>query len=119
MTLEERAALRRIKERGGTISASELTDQTDRTLVYGYDIPRETVHVYLKDGLIHLFTQGNHVEAETWDDLNRLVPRKRSYQEHCDYEFCALLIERGADISFTSDGSSDERKPWAGEIYAG
>ena len=102
-----------------SVSVSELTDQTDRTLLFGYDFERKTVHVYLKDGLIHWFHLDTHFAAAWWEDAKRLVPVKRVYPALSDYKFCALLQSKGIDVPFTSFAPKEDRFPFAGDVYEG
>lgn len=98
-----------------SVSVFELLNTADRTLLYGYTFERKTVHVYLKGGLIHFFSGGNHHAQVTWHDASALVPNKRVYPALSDYEFSSILKAKGVDISFTTFGR--ELEP--GDVYAG
>lgn len=102
------------------ISGAILVNQSDRTLLYGYDLDRNTIHVYLQKGVLHRLVYRNetmiscrtgvfHVE----DDL---IPSKRLYPERCDFEFCKLLQARGLSLSFTRypTQSPPQRLPFYG-----
>lgn len=99
----------------------ELTDTTPRTLLYGYTCNRATQHVYLgQDQLIHVllyaplhdsdgpgmggldFLVLHHTSGLTGGQTypQGYVPDKRVYPEYSDFEFCKLLEEAGAEISF-------------------
>lgn len=124
MTEEEFDGLAPVRELSTRISATELTDQTDRTLLYGYDSDRHTTHVYLQDGLIHYYkpytysdSAPYHVASPSWD-AEMIVPVKRTYPALCDAEFCALLLSKGISPNFTSWGNkAADRYPFAGVIY--
>lgn len=92
-----------------TLSVSDLTDKTPRTLAYGYSINRNRVHTYLgDDGLIHLFEYDNnasvvvnHIAEETFS-VSDFHPGKRTFPERTDYEFAMLVHSRGGDLCFTN-----------------
>jgi hypothetical protein len=91
-----------------SIAVSDLTDQTPRTLLYGYTTDRATFHVYLDyDGLLHLRTYDSGTDkdavhqAKSAFNPHDLVPSKRVYPEASDAEFCRLLILRGVNVPFT------------------
>lgn len=76
---------------------ADRVDGADRTLLFGYDCDRNTHHVYLRDGHIHLVRytggypgrQANVIEHHSWKKapVTLLVPNKRLYPESCDYDF--------------------------------
>lgn len=83
------------------VSVSELQNKEDRTLIYGYDIERNSKHIYLLDGKINTVIYNNQdkiIESFARDErtIARLcIPNKRCYSESCDYEFVKLLCEKG------------------------
>lgn len=84
------------------VSATDLSDQSDRTLLYGYNCQRETFHVYLADGLIHrlIYSSANPcISYERGPSLEAslLAPDKRAYSERCDADFIALMDRQGLD----------------------
>lgn len=99
-----------------------LENQKDRTLLWGYTVERASFHVYLLDGVLHLYiydrysppvrkTEDDNLEPQEW------VPDKRLYPEACDYEFCALLKKHGAWISFTTYNPNRKPADFYGEIF--
>jgi hypothetical protein len=101
------------------ICAAQLTNKTPRTLVYGSTLERQTFHVYLgDDGIIHvliyrdLHSEGDSPrflvlrhsgpEGQETKSNQSYLPSKRAYPESCDLEFCKLMRETDAKISFTS-----------------
>jgi hypothetical protein len=94
------------------ISAKDLSDCTDRTLLYGYTCARDTWHVYLKNKRIVVVKYNNEYSRGTAIPKNMtyinvksnlgFVPDKRLYPERCDYEFCLLLKSKGIELPFTS-----------------
>lgn len=89
------------------LKGADLANQQDRTLMYGYNVARQTFHVYLRGGVIHQVTYRNDVllEHKTENEITSndfYVPEKRAYPGWCDFEFCSTLILRGAEISFTT-----------------
>lgn len=100
---------------------SELTDQTDRTLLYGYTLERYTWHVYLKDGAIHVYVYRNSFKGdevlryevcgpEVHLNSVNLIPSKRLYPECCDYEFCQILVDKDVHLPFTSWSDREPKK---------
>lgn len=107
------------------IEVSDLIDQSDRTLMYGYTHDRATFHLYLKDFKFNLVIYRNSSRVpdgsivpvvahqsmrEMYVDL--CYPNKRLYPERCDFEFSSLVIRAGGTPTFTSftvASQSDER----------
>lgn len=91
-------------ERSVLLSVDDLTDKSDRTLIYGYDTERLTHHTYIKQGEIVSVTYSPSTavvskEVRSNDDYS---PNKRIYPKQSDYEFCKLLKERGVHVSFAT-----------------
>lgn len=96
-----------------TLFGSQFTrNYEDRTLVYGYDCDRNTVHVYLRDQVVHKVVYSGLTipqEAQTvFNDPQDLVPNKRLYAETCDYDFCLFLAKKHVNMAFTKP--NDARK---------
>lgn len=86
------------------------------TLLYGYDLNRSTVHVYLAPGgeeVVKLtYDSDDSIKSQFRQTLNgdvrelvepiSLVPDKRLYPARCDFAFCKFLLDRGIDLSFTT-----------------
>jgi hypothetical protein len=101
---------------------SMLTNQTPRTLLWGYDLERNSWHVYLDEfGIINRvhysypnklisFWQERHIP-----DNRAYTPTKRLYPEACDYEFSKMLLESNTYMPWTT--FNNERKPglWHGK----
>lgn len=107
MTKDEYDTLPRCEPKEATIAASDLKNQTDRTLLYGYDTDRSTWHVYLKGNMIHKLVYTSFagviedLSAYYWR-VGNLIPNKRLYPEACDSELCSLLLGDGVDLPFTA-----------------
>lgn len=97
------------------------------TLAYGYDSNKNTVHVYVKDGVIHYYAynhekqpvrhiQGFELSAEA------LRIEKRAYFERTNFEFAELMANLGFALHFTEGGEAakelSETGGWAlnGEV---
>jgi hypothetical protein len=109
VTESEFNALTYLAPQDPTVSVDDLTDKSDRTLIFGYTCERNTFHVYLKDGKLHLVLYRNPGAERVLVkmDCQRLnaatcVPDKRVYPEDCDLEFCRLLTRAGVTIPFTT-----------------
>lgn len=104
-----------------SIKANELADQSDRTLIYGYTVGRETFHLYLENGTFNrVIYDGDKVflAGETELDVIELmqcVPDKRVYPERCDFEFCRILKSRDVSIPFTTFNPNVEARAFYGE----
>lgn len=86
------------------ITAESLTNQADRTLIYGYTCERDTFHVYLKEGEIHTIVyNGENVRVIDVCVNRQYLPDKRIYAYACDYEFCRKLKEAGCTLFFTAE----------------
>lgn len=91
------------------ILGHDLKNQKPRTLIYGYNIERETFHVFLDErGYIRIYYYdhnnkilSNYNEIDEYSNFH-YVPNKRVYPESCDFEFCTLLCQHGVDIPFTA-----------------
>jgi len=89
------------------ITINDLTNQTNRTLIYGYTCERHTFHLYLKNKMFYcIYYDTNHIIlhriiGESIDPAN-CIPNKRVYPESCDYEFAQLLKLRGYALPYTT-----------------
>jgi hypothetical protein len=99
------------------ITAYDLKDRTDRTLLYGYTCERDTWHVYIQRNHIFKVIYNYKDEPEQYyvTDNYQYVPDKRLYPECCDYEFCKLLKEREVNLPFTTWQDRTEKKDYWGE----
>lgn len=114
-------------QREPRVSGSDLNDQQDRTLLYGYTTDRNTHHVYLKDGTLHLlvYRYGTHEKIVLRHEagelpMHSLVPNKRLYPEKCDHAFCSFLQDEGIYLPFTTfsdDWPEPGRPRLVGYIY--
>lgn len=86
-----------------TLAASLLGDRA-RTLAYGYNTERHTVHVYLALDEIHVVTYSGSTllshEHGAEMPLRSLRPSKRTYPERTDYLFATLLAAAGQPLTF-------------------
>ena len=112
-------------EKERVICAEDLgSNMRDRTLMYGYTCARDTFHVYLKNGEIHIVIYDDdysnrvkkpknmrEVKAESNYDF---IPDKRLYPECCDYDFCRLLKLKGIHLPFTCWSENNEPKDFYG-----
>jgi hypothetical protein len=82
MDFDDFLKLGAVRYRGPLVAASELSDRTDRTLLFGYTCDRQTFHVYLKDGEINRIVydrDDNILKDESGEAVQvmHLVPDKR------------------------------------------
>ena len=110
MKAEQLTEVRAIKAAKPSISIDDLTDKSDRTLIYGYDVDRVTIHVYIENERISYYRYSRSGEFmdfrndERWHDPEYLVPNKRAYPEATDFEFATILARIGHPITFTTWG---------------
>jgi hypothetical protein len=104
MNPKEYTQLRQMSpEEPQVIQGSMLKNQQNRTLIWGYTLERMDFHVYLKNGDIYIYVEGQPLVEESTVTSNLwYVPSKRAYPECCDYEFCCLLKQAGVNIPFTT-----------------
>lgn len=90
------------------ITADNLTNKKNRTLLYGFTCDRDTWHVYLFDMNIYVC---KYAYGENPIDIgyicDEFVPDKRLYPARCDFEFCSLLKSRGIYLPFTTYGEKE------------
>ena len=119
MTKEEVDLLRGVIAPDPKIRVDDLTDQSDRTLLYGYTLDRDTFHVYLKDGIMHRVIYSfkryivDHIEGEELD-AHDLSPCKRAYPERTDFEFAKALRIRDVHVSLTTFTEGVEKAQYYG-----
>lgn len=117
--MEHRDVMERRREQAHPVFTprAHLGDLSNRTLLYGYDLDRTTVHTYLQDEVVHVvrfhppsFDDAQNVvrvrsyeQSETLP-VGLLIPSKRSYPESCDFEFTLWLMDHGFDPNFTTYG---------------
>jgi hypothetical protein len=108
MNLTEFARVEHPRERTLLVDAEDFRGPT-RTLLYGYTVARETVHVYYdaEDGKIHKVVYSgttdqvyDHQARDDWH-CAWLLPSKRVYPECSDFQFADVLRDKGVDIPFT------------------
>ena len=109
-----------------TIEAGRFGRWISGTLLYGYDVDRNSFHVYLDGDKIHrlVFKGDRMVEygAQAAWLTEKLIPNKRVYPEYTDRDFTDMVLSRGVQIPFTTwDDNRFERakatKPVSGSIF--
>lgn len=103
------------------------TNHEDRTLIYGYSVTGQSVHVYLKGGNVYLaeYYTNEHPDKLVPQDqvinkftsLDELIPNKRAYPETCDYDFCMWLKDQGVMPTFTTFNKLREKKKFYGFVH--
>lgn len=110
-------ALGDIEELVHKLTIDDLEDKSDRTLLYGYTCDRYTWHVYVENQEIITLFYGFGEMKEVYVSEDRYyVPDKRLYPECCDFEFCALLKERGVHLPFTTFNEDREYSQYYGKL---
>lgn len=84
----------------------DLEDYADKaTLVYGYDIDRATVHIYVEEDqfVVLRYRMDTLYDIIRTDELRQEhLPTKRAYLAACDFEACLTMKGKGLLLSFTS-----------------
>lgn len=114
MTHDEYIALQDVAALPRVVCGHMLSNQTNRTLVYGYTCERHTFHVYLEQGdLIRVVYDHDGLCLDVLKEIHgqgipvaACLPDKRAYPERCDHEFAQCLLRLGSMLSFT---------PWSKE----
>lgn len=104
MTLEELALVEAVSVPSNVITAADLTNKSNRTLLFGYTTERDTWHVYLHQSIIYACCyryDGQPLVCSTYSN-EAFIPTKRLYPTRCDFEFCCVLKRLGTDLPFTN-----------------
>lgn len=102
-----------------------LLPEGDRTLTYGYDLDRDTVHVYtFGDQIVaRRYTRVYHeasnsyvyrtvsVHAGTSLPTSVLYPSKRAYPDATNPEFARMMANAGRRLTMTSFGKEHRKLP--------
>lgn len=103
------------------IHVADLTDISSRTLLWGFDFDRNSIHVYIEHGIL-CFVKYNYNDiilskiTGTSLPIEKIIPPKRCYPDACDYEFCKLLKMSGYDIVFTTFDKNRPYKRFHGKV---
>ncbi len=92
------------------VSATELTNRENRTLLFGY-AGEHDYHLYLQDKLLVVHIYLNHGDPEFFTTVSKtpdlqwligeLLPSNLSIDPACsDFEFCTLLRSKGVELEF-------------------
>lgn len=106
------------------VDIAELSSHADRTLLWGYDLDRNSWHVYVQKGKLHLYVYNGEGETVRYASgislpVEGLTPNKRLYPEACDFEFCKLVRAKGGYLCFTTFDADRPYKQFHGEVYKG
>lgn len=126
MNQNELAAIVRMELGGeefgiGDLPRSAEGETYSGTLLVGYDVDRNEVHVYAKNGKIYSITYDSEGQLLEYNTGKRLsvkdcVPNKRVFPEKTHYFFAKLLVDRGELLTFTEINKSTESIRF-GEFY--
>lgn len=116
MTEEEMNQLRMITPVNDVVNIQHLNNKEPRTLLFGYDTDRTTIHVYICpiSNEIRTITYGSYTHNmprfRIIHSNEDYVPTKRIYPHKSDFEFCKLLAERATPMAFANyEDSEDEQ----------
>ncbi len=125
MTVDELQSLERLTPTPVMVSGAMLSNQVPRTLIWGYNVQRDSFHVYLDDTRkINVVVYDNHArllvhepeDPRTGISPLSCIPDKRVYPEASDFEFCRLLVKLGHSLPFTTyNPDRDLGRPFHGK----
>lgn len=103
--------------RNKPISISDLYNtETDRILLYGYTVERDTCILSLEGGEFCWTVFNSTRNVLTFERLGKViedpqayVPDKRTYPETCDYVYCYALVSKGYNPNFTTRPDDEEK----------
>ena len=88
-----------------TVSVDDFSDR-NKTLLYGYDCDRNTLHVYIMDDEIHiLWYRGSEMlgySKNTSFYLEELCPNKRAHPQHTDFTLAKMFRMAEVDCTYTT-----------------
>jgi hypothetical protein len=100
------SSLRETPEEIKNFSLKDLKNQSERTLIYGYTVKRETFHIYIKEHEIHKYIYDYEENLILYKSgrfqSHEFIPSKRIYPSASDFEFCEFLIKLGCSLPFTT-----------------
>lgn len=118
MTREEYEALLELRpQEPDRVPLSAFADLSDRTLIYGYTLERQTVHIYMIGGKIQVVHPNPSFQGRDLECLPFMVlPTKRAYPECCDAEACRLIASHGGYVCFTTFNDDRTAKQFYGPM---
>lgn len=93
------------------ITADDLSDKSDRTLLFGQSFHEMNRHVYLKDGSIYVYDYRSSCGYDFSNLCSELssnskyLPNLYTSPKSCDFEFYTLMVQRGVQFNFIAWGS--------------
>lgn len=110
--------LEEAKAAAPTVAARDV-GAADRTLAYGYDVDRNSFHVYAHRGILYVRSY-NH-RRELLDTISgpelhaeALRPNKRVYPQYTDGHFARIMRDLGFPLSFTPWSEPKREGPYFG-----
>lgn len=113
-----------------TINILNLENRRPRTLLYGYDVDKNTVHLYFR-GWFFVYLRYNAefelleskendvllIDSGIGGNTGSFVPNKRVYWDRSDYEFCKLLKDRNVHVAYTGSNGPVELQQYYGRTF--
>ncbi|KQO98292.1 hypothetical protein [Leifsonia sp. Leaf264] len=121
MNTDQLAQLGLLANEPDRLSVTDLHDQSERTLVYGYTPERDSFHMYLLGGQIHLHIYSHakvslfHEAAPKWNP-EFLRPNKRAYPQFTDFEFAVLMKRLDWALEFANFEEPNRPGPFYGLV---
>ena len=118
MNKQELEQLNKAENKPNVLSAADVKDQTDRTLLWGYTCDRHLFHVYLHKAVLHclIYDYDQRVISHLSGEINiyDLTPDKRVHSESTDFLFAKTLRSLGAQFSLCAFDENVEKKIFYG-----
>ncbi|MFJ2662570.1 hypothetical protein [Arthrobacter koreensis] len=94
----------------------------NRTLAYGYDVDRNTFHVYVHEGSLYVLTyssRGEIISNNSGPELQAqlLRPNKRVYPQYTDGRFARIMRDLDFPLPFTTWSEPQREGPYYGHTH--
>jgi hypothetical protein len=105
-----------------TVVTAEKVGGPNRTLVYGYDVDRNSFHAYQHEGKLYVRTygRGDQVISDASGPAlpaTILRPNKRVYPQYTDGDFARIMRDLDFPLPFTNWSEPNREGPYYGKIH--
>lgn len=104
------------------VVTAEQVNGESRTLTLGYDVDRNTFHVYVHDGVLYAryYTGHNETLSEVSGlelPAESLRPNKRVYAQYTDKAFARIMRDLDFPLPFTTWSEPKREGPYYGATH--
>ena len=105
-----------------TVVTAERVGGENRTLVYGYDVDRNSFHAYLHEGKLYVrtYSRGDQVISDAAGPAlpaTILRPNKRVYPQYTDGDFARIMRDLDFPLPFTTWSEPKREGPYYGATH--